>query len=143
MTRNLYVIMVEYHGFQELLYLDRESRKHIITSNLKLEMLKDMQYKFTFDEATELINRLGLVDYYDNVFLRITGDDLKLSFGHSIDTKIRLTNTAKRLDVIREWGNLKAREFPNEWTEDDELVYRYFYGTPLMMLPDDHDAEGS
>lgn len=47
----------------------------------------------------------------------------------------------KQLKIIKSWGNLKAGEFGQEWTEDDELTYRKLFGEPLTVLPDDIEQE--
>ena len=39
-----------------------------------------------------------------------------------------------QLKIIKEWGSLKATEFPQEWTENDELTYRALFGEELTML---------
>lgn len=46
-----------------------------------------------------------------------------------------------KLDLIKSWGNLKAGEFAQEWTEDDELTYRELFGESLMVLPDEVEEE--
>lgn len=48
----------------------------------------------------------------------------------------------KQLEIIKSWANLKAREFTQKWTEDDELIYRSLFGESLMDLPDEFDQEG-
>lgn len=46
-------------------------------------------------------------------------------------------NSDKSLEIIKGWANLKAAEFQEEWTEDDELQYRKMFGEALMCLPDE------
>lgn len=45
--------------------------------------------------------------------------------------------TKKALGIIKGWANLKASEYPQEWTEDDELQYRQMFDEALMCLPDE------
>lgn len=45
--------------------------------------------------------------------------------------------TKKALEVIKGWANLKASEYPQEWSEDDELQYRSMFGESLTVLPDE------
>ncbi|MGG5373400.1 hypothetical protein [Enterococcus avium] len=45
--------------------------------------------------------------------------------------------TRKALEVIKGWANLKASEYPLEWSEDDELQYRSMFGESLTVLPDE------
>lgn len=47
--------------------------------------------------------------------------------------------TKKALEVIKGWANLKASEYPQEWTEDDELQYRSMFGESLMVLPEEKE----
>lgn len=55
-----------------------------------------------------------------------------------MNTKISETTT-KAVKIIQGWANLKASEYPQEWTEDDELQYRSMFGESLMTLPDEKD----
>lgn len=41
--------------------------------------------------------------------------------------------------VIKGWANLKAGEHQQEWTEDDELLYRTMFNESLMVLPDEKE----
>ena len=47
----------------------------------------------------------------------------------------------KQLEIIKSWANLKAGEFAQEWTEDDELIYRSLFGESLMALPDEVEQD--
>lgn len=47
--------------------------------------------------------------------------------------------TRKALQIIKGWANLKASEYPQEWSEDDELQYRSMFGESLMLLPEEWD----
>lgn len=45
--------------------------------------------------------------------------------------------TKKALQIIKRWAELKFSEYPEKWTEDDELQYRAMFCESLMVLPDE------
>jgi len=46
-----------------------------------------------------------------------------------------------QLKTIKSWGNLKAGVFGQDWTEDDELTYREFFGESLMVMLNEVEEE--
>ena len=41
------------------------------------------------------------------------------------------------LKTIESWAILKFEKFSQEWTEDDELIYRHIFGDSLMLFPEE------
>ena len=59
-----------------------------------------------------------------------------------LENKVDITNELKELSqndlkTIESWAILKAEKFSQEWTEDDELIYRHIFGDSLMLFPEE------
>ncbi|MEB8416426.1 hypothetical protein NGG16_03120 [Enterococcus casseliflavus] len=55
------------------------------------------------------------------------------------ENKVDITNELSQNDLktIESWAILKAEKFSQEWTEDDELIYRHIFGDSLMLFPEE------
>lgn len=72
---------------------------------------------------------------------RVTGQHIQLNNFVRFDEAQQNGKLEKQLKTIKAWAHVKASEFPQEWTEDDELDYRSLFGKSLMVLPEEVEQE--
>lgn len=89
---------------------------------------------------SELVNKSEVLDIWNNYWITdMTTLDAEDQLRELATVELKSAPQLKenQLKTIKSWGNLKAGEFGQDWTEDDELTYRELFGESLMVLPDE------